>query len=179
MRKYLFLLLLLLPSILVSQTLSTLADFLRINARTNDPIYTTYAATMTRSKLYGDKAYKLDYYSDCKPVTYSSDHAGQMFVIWKIDQVVVMNTGEFFKKPVVQFSFPDMMIMEYEPFRGIHVEETFLVYSSKIAIVDMKVKNTDNIVHDISVYPVLELGNDSLQIKGYNKEQDGYVTYRY
>jgi hypothetical protein len=178
-RIYFFIQVVILPAILSGQTLGTMADYLRINAKANDPLYTTYAAAMSRSRLYGDKAYKMDYYSDCKPVTYSSDHAGSMFAIWKVDGVVVMNTGEFIKKPIVEFSFPDMMIMEYDPFHGIHVKETFLVYSSTLAVVDMEVKNTDNIPHEITIYPVLELGNDSLEIMNYNEKADGYVTHRY
>ena len=180
MRKLIVLIsLLILPGLLLCQTFATLADYLRIHATAEDPLYTTYAASISRSRLYGDKAYKMDYYSDCSPVNYSSDHAGRMFAIWKIDQVVVMNTGEYFRKPVVTFSFPDLMIMEYEPFRGIHVKETFLVYSSTLAVVDMEVRNTDANVHEVTVYPVLELGNDSLQIMNYNVKYDGYVTQRY
>lgn len=178
-RLYFFIQIVILPVLLSGQTLGTMADYLRIRAKANDPLYTTYAATMARSRLYGDKAYKMDYYSDCRPVTYSSDHAGSMFAIWKVDGVVVMNTGEFIKKPVVEYSFPDMMVMEYEPFHGIHVKETFLVYSSTLAVVDMEVKNTDNIPHEITVYPVLELGNDSLEIMNYNEKADGYITHRY
>lgn len=180
MKRILFFIqIVILPVLLSGQTLGTMADYLSIHAKANDPLYTTYAATMARSRLYGDKAYKMDYYSDCRPVTYSSDHAGSMFAIWKVDGVVVMNTGEFIKKPVVEYSFPDMMVMEYEPFHGIHVKETFLVYSSTLAVVDMEVKNTDNISHEITVYPVLELGNDSLEIMNYNETADGYVTHRY
>jgi len=178
-RLYFFIQIVMLPVFLSGQTLATMADYLRIHATANDPLYTTYAAAMARSRLYGDKAYKMDYYSGCRPVTYSSDHAGSMFAIWKVDGVVIMNTGEFIKKPVVEFSFPDIMIMEYEPFHGIHVKETFLVYSSTLAVVDMEVKNTDNIPHEITVYPVLELGNDSLEIMNYNEKADGYVTHRY
>ncbi len=180
MKKVYFVLLIgFLPVLLSGQTLKVMSDYLRIHANANDPLYTTYAAAMSRSRLYGDKAYKMDYYSSCKPVTYSSDQAGSMFAVWKIDGVVVMNTAEFFKKPVVEYSLPDMMIMEYEPFRGIHVKETFLVYSSTLAIVDMEVKNTDKIAHEIVLYPVLELGNDSLEIMNYNTKYDGYVTNRY
>ena len=168
-----------LPCILLGQTLGNMSDYLRLNARANDPLYTTYAAAMARSRLYGDKAYKLDYYSDNKPVTYSSDHAGSMFAIWKVDGVVIMNTGEFLKKPTVEYSFPDMMIMNYEPFHGIQVRETFLVYSSTLAVVDMEVRNTDKIAHELTVYPVLEIGNDSLQVMKYNKKADGYITHRY
>jgi len=178
-RFFLLLQIVILPVLLDGQTLKTMADYLRINAKANDPLYTTYAAAMARSRLYGDKAYKMDYYSGCLPVTYSSDQAGSMFSIWKIDGVVIMNTGEFFNKPVVEYSFPDMMIMEYEPFRGIHVKETFLVYSSTLALVDMEIKNIDKIPHEITVYPVLELGNDSLEIIDYNEKADGYITHRY
>ncbi len=162
-----------------AQQFKPIEDYIRIGAKANDPLYTTYAAAMARSRLYGDKAYKMDYYSDCSPITYSSDHAGRIFCIWKIDQVVIGRIGEYFKKPVVTISFPDMAIVEYEPFRGIRVKETFLVYSSTIALVNMEVKNADQVTHDVTVYPVFEMGNDSLEMTGYDKTLNGFVTRRY
>ena len=167
------------PLFLGAQHLKPVEDYVRLDARANDPLYTTYAASMKRSRLYGDKAYKMDYYSDCRPVTYSSDHAGSMFCIWKVDDVVIRNIGEYLRKPVVLFSFPDMAILEYEPFRGIRVRETFFVYSSTIAMVEMEVQNIDNIPHEVAAYPMLELGNDSLEIIRYDSLLDGYVTHRY
>ncbi len=161
-----------------AQQFKSVEDYMRISAKAYDPLYTTYAAAINRSQLYGDKAYKMDYYSDCRPVTYSSDQAGSMFCIWKVDQVVITRIGEYFKKPVVTFSFPDMAIMEYEPFRGIRVKETFFVYSSSIAIVDIEVKNTDKVHHEISVYPILEMHNDSLEIVRYSDTLNGYITHR-
>ena len=154
-------------------------DYLRLNARTTDPLFTTYAAAMERSRLYGDKAYKMDYYSGDMPVSYSSDQAGRIFSIWKVDQVVIMNSREYLSKPLVNYSFPDMAILEYEPFRGIRVTETFLVYSSKIAFIEYKVTNMDTTSHDIQLYPVMELGNDSLQVMGYDKVRKVYITHRY
>ncbi len=162
-----------------AQQFKPIEDYLRINAKANDPLYTTYGAAMARSHLYGDKAYKMDYYSDCRPVSYSSDHAGTMFCIWKVDEVVIPRIGEYLAKPVVKFSFPDMAILEYEPFREIHVKETFFVYSSSIAMVNMEVKNTGKIPHDVTVYPILEMGNDSLELLKYDSLSDGYVTHRY
>ncbi len=163
----------------MAQQFKPIEDFVRISARADDPLYTTYAAAMARSQLYGDKAYKMDYYSDDQPVSYSSDHAGRMFCIWKVDEVVIPRIGEFLEKPVIRFSFPDMAIMEYVPFRGIRVKETFFVYSSSIAMVDMEIKNTDNIAHEVAAYPVLETGNDSLEMVKYDNAADGYVTHRY
>ena len=162
-----------------AQQFKPIEDYVRISAKANDPLYTTYTAAMARSRLYGDKGYKMDYYSDSRPVTYSSDHAGSMSCLWKVDEVVIPSIGEYLVKPVVRFSFPDMAILDYEPFRGIHVRETFFVYSSSVAMVDMEVKNTDKIVHEVAAYPVLEMGNDSMEIVKYNDASDGYETKRY
>ncbi|MCK9219837.1 MAG: hypothetical protein M0P47_07295 [Bacteroidales bacterium] len=179
--KRIFLLLLfpLLIQISLAQQFKPIEDYLRINAKANDPLYTTYAAAMARSQLYCDKAYKMDYYSDCKPVSYSSDQAGTMFCVWKVDGVVIPNIGEYLVKPVVKFSFPDMAILEYEPFNGIKVRETFFVYSSSIALVNMEIRNTSTTIHEVAVYPVLETSNDSLKMVKYDEPNDGYITYRY
>ncbi len=162
----------------IAQQFKPIEEYLRISAGAGDPLYTTYAAAMARSQLYGDKAYKMDYYSGDRPLTYSSDQAGSMYCLWKVDEVVIPRMNEFLVKPLVRFSFPDMAVLEYEPFRGIHVKETFFVYSSSIAIVDMEVKNTDKIPHDVAVYPVLETGNDSMEIMKYVSSSAGYLTQR-
>jgi hypothetical protein len=153
--------------------------YLSLDADAKSPLYTTYTAAIDRSQLYGDKGYKMDYYSDCSPITYSGDQAGKFYCIWKVDQVVIMNKGEYLIKPVITSSFPDLVIMEYEPFRGIKVQETFFVYSSSIAIISMQIKNIDNVSHSIELYPILELGNDSLLIKNYNDEFNSFHASHY
>ena len=104
---------------------------------------------MQRSRLYGDKAYKMDYYSGNVPLNYSSDQSGKMYNIWKVNQVVVNKMSEYHVRPRVVASFPDMAILEYEPFRGIAVQELFFVYSSRTALVRMYVTNTDSISHAV------------------------------
>ena len=179
MKKNLLPFLLLLSLNVFPQQFRAVEDYLRINAAQDDPLYTTYAAAMGRSRLYGDRAYKMDYYSCCLPQNYSSDHAGTISNLWKIDQVVVSRMSEYFKKPVVSFSFPDMAVTEYEPFRGIHVTETFFVYSSTIALVNLEVRNTDNISHEVSVYPLLEADNDSMEVVRYDTAHKAYIVHRY
>ncbi len=161
---------------LFSQSLQVGDEYLKLHAGADDPLYTTYTAAMERSRLYGDKGYKMDYYSDCYPVNYSGDQAGKFYCIWKVNQVVVTRIEDYHKQPVVTASFPDMAILEYEPFKGIHVQETFFVYSSTLAVVSMQVKNIDKTSHEIEVYPILELGNDSLLIKKYDSANDAYIT---
>lgn len=164
---------------LFAQMLIISDQYLMINASANDPLYTTYAASMNRSKLYEDKAYKMDYYTDCLPITYSGDQAGKLYTLWKIDEVVVLNTGEYDKKPLVKASFPDMAIIEHSPFNGIIVQETFFVYSSNIALINLEISNVDNIPHNVQLYSVLEIGNDSLKTTGFNDSQNAYISGHY
>ena len=151
-------------------------EYLKIDAKANDPLYTTYAASMDRSRLYGDKAYKMDYYSESEPLHYWSDQAGRFFTVWMVDKLVIDKISKFHKKPVVIASFPDMAIMEYQPFEGLKVQETFMVYSSTIAVVNMYITNLTKDTHTLDIYPVLELGNDSLLIKGFDSETHSYIT---
>ncbi|MDD5508289.1 MAG: trehalase family glycosidase [Bacteroidales bacterium] len=162
-----------------NKSISPSEDYLKISAGADDPLYTTYTADMKRSRLYGDKGYKMDHYSDFYPVNYASDQAGRMFSLFKIDQVVVRNAGEYHWKPVAIYSFPDMVMLEYQPFEGIQVIETFMVYSSRCALADLQIQNISQVPHRVEIYPIIELGNDSLQILKFDKEHNGYRTYHY
>lgn len=179
MRLIPVLLLLFIPKYLWCQQFNHVEDYMKIEASATDPLYTTYAASMQRSSLYGDKAYKLDYYSTDHPLNYSSDHAGRIFTLWKVDDVVIPRIAEFLTKPVVKFSFPDMAVIEYEPFRDIKVKETFFVYSSSVAMVSLEIRNTGQKFHDVTVYPILQMGNDSLGVESFLPEISGYLTRRY
>lgn len=170
-----FMVLLLTPN-LSAQKLIVSDTYLLMSASTDDPVYTTYAASMDRSKLYEDKGYKMDYYTRYLSVNYSGDQAGKLYNLWKVDEVVVLNTGEYEKKPVVTASFPDMAILEHSPFTGINVQETFFVYSSNIAIINLEISNIDVIQHNVQIYSVLEIGNDSLNIKGFMDSTSAYVS---
>ena len=150
-------------------------NYLRINARGDDPLYTTYAAAMNRSRLYGDKAYKMDYYSADMPLNYSSDQSGRIYNIWMINKVVVDRMSKYHKKPVIVSSFPDMVISEYQPWEGISVKETFLVYSSTIALVELEISNLTSNRHRIDIFPTLEIQDDSLRIEEYRNGSSSYI----
>lgn len=153
--------------------------YLRISAGADDPLYTTYAAAMERSRLYGDKAYKMDYYSECDPLNYSGDQTGRFYLTWMIDKLVIDKMGKFHKKPVVRASFPDMAILEYQPFHGISVQECFFVHSSSIALVQVHIKNRSLKNHSVELFPVMEIPNDSLEIVRFDTENQAYITHHY
>lgn len=162
-----------------AQPLSVNDELLQIEAEASDPLYTTYAAAMERSRLYGDKAYKMDYYTDRYPVNYLSDQSGKIYNIWKINDVVVDKMNEFHRQPVVTASFPDMAILEYEPWPGIEVQETFLVYSSRVAVIRMWVTNNSGKPHEVDVYPVMDLDRDSILVKQFDETHHAYITNRH
>lgn len=152
--------------------------YLVINAEASDPLYTTYAASMSRSQLYGDKAYKMDYYSTCNPLTFTSDQAGKLYQVWRFNSVVVDRMATYHKKPVVVASFPDMAILSYEPWPGIVVTQTFFVYSSEVAWSQLKIENRSGKAQVVDFYPVLEIPEDSLRITGFDAKNNSYLLYR-
>jgi hypothetical protein len=162
-----------------SQPLEVSDAFLSINAKAGDPLFTTYAAAIKRSRLYGDKAYKMDYYSCGTPLSYSSDQSGKLFNLWKINDVVVDKMIDFYKPPVVTASFADMALLEYEPWPGLHVQELFMVYSSRVAMVRMWITNHSSNHHDIEIYPVIMLEKDSIEIMHFDPKNQAFVTSRF
>ncbi|MBD3225178.1 MAG: hypothetical protein GF313_10645 [Caldithrix sp.] len=150
-------------------------DYLIINAQGVDPLFTTYAAAMDRSRFFADKAYFMDYFSPHKPITYSSQYAGELAVVWKINNMVISKKKNFARQPKVIASFPDMAIMEYQPMPGLHVQETFFVYSSGAAIIDMTITNQSEETYDFFLYPLLHLPEDSLQAVRYDQNLHGLV----
>ena len=153
-------------------------EFLVINAGEHDPVYTTFTAAMERSRLYGDKGYKMVFDDHYSPLSYGSEHGGRFFTIWEINNVVVDHTGDFFKKPVIKASFPDMAILEYQPWPGLKVEEVFLVYSSRVAVIDCFITNSSGEELKINFYPVFQ-GADSLLVKNYRVEDNEYIVQHY
>ncbi|MCF8236311.1 MAG: hypothetical protein K9G67_16015 [Bacteroidales bacterium] len=159
-----------------AQNMQVSDPYLILNAGPDDPLYTTYTAPIERARLYGDKGYKMDHYTDENPLNYGSDEGGRIYNIWMVNKLVIPRMSEYHKRPVVKASFSDMALLEYEPFEGIHVEECFNVYSSRLAIVDMNIKNTSGKTQEIELFPVLDIRNDSMRILGFDEENNAYVT---
>jgi hypothetical protein len=150
--------------------------FLRIRAAADDPLFTTYAAPMGRSRFFADKAYFMDYVSPERPVTYTSQYAGDLTVVWKINNMVISKIREFAVRPVVTASFPDLAVLEYEPLQGVKVQEVFCVYSSGSAIIDLTVTNAGPVAMDMMLYPMLHRPGDSVQVVRYDSAMQGYVA---
>lgn len=175
---FIFLIILFSATYLQGQPYQVNDDYLVINAGANSPLYTTYTAAMERSRLYGDKGYKMVYDDPYGPLRYGSEIGGRFFSLWEINSVVVDHTGDFYQKPVVKASFPDMAILDYQPWPGLKVQEVFFVYSSRVAMVNCYITNTSDGPLKINIYPVFQ-GADSLKIIDYKTGENAYILNHY
>ena len=111
----------------------------RLNASAHDPLYTTYAAPMSRSEYFVDEAYHLNYYTPTKGVTYETDTAGEFSMVWRMGKNSAIATKDFYKAPVIRRSYTDIVEVEYWPFATVEVRETLVVHSSRFALLDVNV----------------------------------------
>jgi hypothetical protein len=154
-------------------------QYLVLNAKANDPLFTTYAAAMERSRFFADKAYFMDYFSPERLITYSNQYSGEWAVLWKVNNMVIDKIREFARPPVVVASFPDMAILNYSPFPGLEVEEVFFVYSSGAAIIHLNIKNTGSREFQFNLYPLIHLPEDSLRVVKFDAQNNGYIFTHY
>jgi hypothetical protein len=162
----------------IAQKLNLNDPYLELDAGPDDPVYTTYAAAMDRSILYGDMAYRMVYHENSEPLYYECDHAGRFYNLWMVNQVAIMNTGEFYQPPRIHCSFPDMVITDYQPVEGLYVQESFLVYSSSAALVNLHMENLSGRRLEIVLFPIIDRC-DSLFITGFDQNSGIYEARRY
>jgi hypothetical protein len=112
-----------------------------LNATSGDALYATYAAQMSRSEYFVDEGYHLNYYSPDRGVSYTTDHSGDFAMAWRLSKLAAITTRDFYKKPVIHRSYTDLAELEYWPFTTIEVRETLVVYSSRLAFVDVRITN--------------------------------------
>ncbi len=123
-----------------------------LNATADDALYTTYAAPMSRSEYFVDEGYHLNYYSPSEGMKYTTDYSGEFALGWRLNKLTAIATKDFYKKPVIHRSYTDIAETEYWPFTTIEVRETFVVYSSRLAVVEVKVTNHANSPQDLQMY---------------------------
>ncbi len=113
----------------------------KLNASTHDALYTTYGAPLARSEYFVDEGYHLNYYTPTKGVTYETDTAGSFSLGWYTKNRNAGTTKDFYKAPVIRRSYTDIVEVEYWPSATVEVRETFVVYSSRFALLDVEMIN--------------------------------------
>jgi hypothetical protein len=128
-----------------------------LEAKMDDPIYTTYAADLSRSEYMVDEAYHLNFYFPDSPIRFETDSAGEMGIVWKMGKQLISTIRDMYKKPVILRSYADLVQLTYQPFTTIEVKETFLVYSSRACIWDIEIKNISQQKESFILYPFFNM----------------------
>ncbi|HEX6879655.1 MAG TPA: trehalase family glycosidase, partial [Terriglobales bacterium] len=123
-----------------------------LNATADDALYTTYAAPMSRSEYFMDEGYHLNYYSPSEGMKYTTDYSGDFALGWRLNKLTAIATKDFYRKPVIHRSYTDIVETEYWPFTPIQVSETFVVYSSRLAMIEAKITNHAQAPQEVQMY---------------------------
>jgi hypothetical protein len=112
-----------------------------LSARVDDPVFTTYAAPLSRSAYLIDEGWHLRFYDPSKPLALTSDSAGEWGVGFELDGVVLYRTGDYARLPEIHQSFASLARFGFEPFHQVAVDGTFAVHSSREALLALTIKN--------------------------------------
>jgi hypothetical protein len=156
--------------------ISTAQPYLsNLSATKNDPLYTTYAASIERSEYILDEGYQFVWYDFERGINFETDNAGQLCLAFKMGGEIVYYLPQVHTEPVVTASYNDLVCYYFYPFENLRVEIFFLVYTSRIAIQQIKLINESNLPVTIDVYPFIYHEHDFLYETGLIYEQDGFV----
>ncbi len=143
----------------------------------NDPIFTTYAAAMSKSQSTINEGYQFVWYDPQSGLDFVNERAGSIGLIFKIGSHTIYRLDQYYKKPVITASYSDLVKFYYYPFKDIRIEETFLVYSSKIAVREIKIINESPFGKNISVYPFVQSSARSYSNIKFLPDKNGFTFH--
>jgi hypothetical protein len=113
-------------------------------AGTEDPVFTTYAAPLSRSRYLVDEGWHLRFHDRSKPLALTSDSAAEWGIGFELDGVVVHRTGDYARLPEIRQSFASFARFAFEPFHEVTVDATFAVYSSRESLLALALTNNSD-----------------------------------
>ncbi|MFZ0391650.1 MAG: trehalase family glycosidase [Calditrichia bacterium] len=149
----------------------------RLTAAAGDPLYTTYAAALERSEFIVDEGYHLKWYDPQSGINFENEQAGRLCLGFKLNNEFRYFLNQMSAAPVITTSYGDLVKYSFYPFTDIRAEIFFLVYSSRIAIQDVKIINEGSDAAALDVYPFLEK-NDRLTAASVIPGMDG-LSFRH
>lgn len=124
-----------------------------LNATEDSPIYSTYAAATERSEYIVNQGYHFVFYDRNKSIAFESKQGGNISFAFKMNNSIITNIERFYKKPIITASYSDLVKFYFYPFKDIRIDCDFIVYSSRLSIINFKITNEGIIDKEISIYP--------------------------
>ncbi|MDO8549804.1 MAG: trehalase family glycosidase, partial [Ignavibacteria bacterium] len=136
------------------------------------------AAAIDRSEFIVDEGYRFIWYDPSNGINFETDTGGNLCLAFKLNNEVRFKLDQFYSEPVITTSYSDLVKYYFYPYEGLRVEIFFLVYSSRIAVEDIKIINERSDDIEISIYPFFYHSNDTITDVYFLNEEDGF-TFRH
>lgn len=140
-------------------------SFSKYELTKNDALFTTYAADMELTSYRWDQAYHFLFYKDKEAISFVSEQGGALGLAFVKKTELRLNLSQMYAKPVISASYNDQVVYSFYPFRNIRVESTFLVYSSTIAIQEVRIINESLNKQQIEFLPYFAQDQDIDKLK--------------
>lgn len=141
-----------------------------LNVGQNDPIYTGYAAAMERSTFTLDQGWRFLYDIDSLGANFVTEKIGEVGMAFRNSDSNhwIFKVGEMFEKPVITTSFPDMVRYYFYPVKGLRVDITMVVHSSKTTFWDVQIFNENGQEYHFDILPFVRIRDQSFRNIKYN-----------
>lgn len=149
MWRFFFIMVFILPVSVCAQYLSNL------NATKQDPLFTTYAAPLSRSEYKLDQGYQFQWFDPQSGVEMVSKEGPNLGIAFSSGGRIKYRLETFSQEPVVKVSYSDLLRYVYKPFPELMVEVTFVVFDSRWSFAEYKLTNTGKMFLETSVHPYL------------------------
>ncbi len=123
-----------------------------IDAGASDPVFTTYAAPLSRSEYLVDEGWHLRFHDSSEPLALTSDSAGEWGVGFELDGVVAYRVGDYDRPPLVRQSFASLVRFDFAPFHVLSADATFSVYSSRESMLALRLVNESDRTRTFRVF---------------------------
>lgn len=127
-----------------------------LEATRHSPLYTTYASAMERAEFTLDEGYHFLLYDTTRGADFTTDNAGDWSLGFRRGARYVQALSSMAKEPVITISYPDIVRYHFYPFEAVRADVTFFVYSSRIAIQDIRLTNESDRKTEFDVLPFLQ-----------------------
>lgn len=141
-----------------------------LSAAKSDPIFATYAAPIDRSNYIIDEGYRFTFYDEDEGVRFSTDHSGDLGLVFRRGEETVRRLNELHEEPVITTSYSDLVKYTYRPFADLRVDAYFQVYSSGLAIHDLTITNEAAQPIELEIFPFLHHEEGIRDVRASNRE---------
>ncbi len=164
-----------LVSILLSQPPGFSQYLSNLHATKDDPLFTTYAAPLSRSSYKTDQGYQFLWNDTETGVQFISRDGLNMGLAFSLGDEFRYRLSDFYMEPVITTSYSDIVTFYYYPFKDIRVDFTFDVWSSQQTIEDIRITNEGAFQAEIGFSPYFYYpSSDTLQNISHGSTFDFY-----